>query len=97
MNTIQAFFRRHHAVPATDAGPDWRHADEVVLLDWFRRLAAICRCGWDRDQQREATPAERAAQEPLYAAIADEVTRRSGLADASPAIYAAALRIRDTL
>lgn len=33
---IRNFFARHHAVPATDAGPDFGAANDDALLGWAR-------------------------------------------------------------
>ncbi len=34
MNAIQAFFRKYHAVPANDAGPQWSQASDAALCGW---------------------------------------------------------------
>jgi hypothetical protein len=90
--TIADFFRRHHAVPATDAGPDWSQATNKALLAWFHELAGIVRCGWCPSRQQDATPGERQGQAAAYRLVAAEVQRRAECPDASPEIMGAAFR-----
>lgn len=42
---IRDFFRRYHAVPATDAGPDWPTATVDALLGWFNGECDLLRRG----------------------------------------------------
>lgn len=92
MNPVADFFRRHHAVPAGSSGPAWSQAPEAVLLDWFRQYAAVCRCGWNGDAGREATPEERRGMLPTYQEIVTEVHARAAREGASPAIVGASIR-----
>lgn len=92
MNPVHDFFRRHAAVPADDAGPCWTKATEEALLAWFDDLAPIVRSGWNRSAGRPATHEERRANLSVYHEVLAEVTRRSNLPNASPAIVAAWFR-----
>jgi hypothetical protein len=89
---VRSFFRRHHAVPAADAGPTWSQANETVLLDLYASVAAIVECGWNRDAKRNATAAERAGNAQQYREVVGEIRRRAAKADASPEIMAAYFR-----
>jgi hypothetical protein len=97
MSPIADFFRRHHAVPATDAGPDWSQATDKALLAWFHELAGIVRCGWCPSRQQDATQAERQGQAAVYRDVAAEVQRRAERPDASPEIMGAAFRAASPL
>ena len=92
MNPISDFFRRYSGVPATDAGPTWSQAEEAVLLDWFNSMASVVRCGWNRQQEREATASERRGCVWVYNEIVAEVRKRANRPNASPAILAAYFR-----
>jgi hypothetical protein len=89
---VRGFFRRHHAVPANDAGILWSQAKEDTLLEWFSRLASIVRCGWNAEARRDATPAERQGNATLYEQIVAEIRNRAARLNPSPEIVAACFR-----
>lgn len=34
MNAVQSFFKKYHAIPATNAGPQWDKATTEALIGW---------------------------------------------------------------
>lgn len=42
---IRDFFNRHHAVPATDSGPDFASATDDALLGWLNGECRLLRTG----------------------------------------------------
>ena len=87
--TARGFFRRHHAVPATDRGPDWAKATDEALLGWWESTWPVVRCGWDREKRWSAPLAQRKALLPLYNQLAGEIHRRFAKPDCAPAVAAA--------
>lgn len=50
MNAMQDFFRKYDAVPATDAGPDWRNASTQALIGWATGDCEV----WDKEPDAQA-------------------------------------------
>lgn len=92
MNAIQSFFRKYNAVPADDRGPSWMQASDESLLGWFNRLSPVVRCGWNDEEQREATAQDRLAQLSVYNDVVAEIRHRAGMANPSGEMVGAAFR-----
>jgi hypothetical protein len=69
MDAVKAFFAKYHAVPATDAGPDWANASDEALLGW---AAGDC-AAWDAT----ADPAARRHIGARLGQLAAELRTRS--------------------
>lgn len=51
LTEIQSFFKRHHAVPATDAGPQWDRATTEALDGQLKTMIEACNRDADRRQR----------------------------------------------
>lgn len=50
MDAIKSFFRDHHAVPATDRGPQWHKATTAALEGHLMRMLEACNADEDRSK-----------------------------------------------
>lgn len=51
MNPIKGFFAKYHAVPATDAGPDYQNATTAALEGQLRTMIDACNADEDRSKR----------------------------------------------
>jgi hypothetical protein len=67
MDAIRSFLTKYHAVPATEAGPDWGMASDEALIGWAK---ADCRA-WDEHPEARHLLIDRMAD------IGRELSRRT--------------------
>jgi hypothetical protein len=56
MNAVQSFFRKYHAVPATNKGPTWSEANDEALLG---HAAADMKAWWQVNDSKRPPIAKR--------------------------------------
>ena len=67
MDAVKGLFAKYNAVPATNAGPDWKHATDEALLGWAEGDCQV----WD------ANPAAHARIVDQMQDVGNELRRRN--------------------